>query len=251
MRKINVTIYNEFIHERSEERIAAIYPDGIHGAIADAIKGEPDIGDIVIATLENHVEVLTQECLDNTDVLFWWGHLNHDEVSDDVVKLVCRRVNEGMGLIVLHSGHMSKVFRSLLGTTGSLRCRENDDKCIVWVIAQGHPIVEGLPAYFVVPKEEMYGEQFGIPEPDELIFISWFEGGEVFRSGCTFRRGAGNIFYFQNGHETQPVYYQDEVKLILKNATRWVCPYERKIKYDRGWGKRRPMEILNNPDPQN
>jgi len=235
MRKINVAIYNEFYHEQVDENVGKIYPDGIHGAIADAVKNEPDVGDVVTATLYDHISVLTNECLDNTDVLFWWGHLKHGEVDDEVVRYVCKRVNEGMGLIVLHSGHASKVFRNLMGTqTGSLRWRESDDKCIVWVVSKGHPIVEGLGECIIVPAEETYGEQFGIPEPDELIFINWFEGGEVFRSGCTFKRGAGKIFYFQNGHESYPTYYQEEIKTVLKNAMRWACPYEKKITYNLG-----------------
>ena len=237
MKKINVTIYNENYHEKTDPRVSAVYPQGMHQAIADALAGEPDIGKIVIATLDDHVSVLTDELLDDTDVMFWWGHVKHAQVDDDVVKRVCRRVNSGMGLVVLHSGHASKVFNSLLGTnTGSLRWRESDDKCLVWVVSQGHPIVEGLPPCFEVPHDETYGEQFSIPEPDELVFLSWFEGGEVFRSGCTFKRGAGKIFYYQNGHETYPVYYQEEVKLILRNAMRWACPYQKKITYDLGGG---------------
>ena len=239
MRKINVAIYNEFVHEQTEEHVAAIYPNGIHGAIAEAIKGE-DVGDIIIATLDNHVDVLTKECLDNTDVLFWWGHMKHRDVDDKVAAYVCERVNEGMGLIVLHSGHASKVFKTLMGTPSWSRWRESDDKCLVWVVSKGHPIVEGLGECFIVPEEETYGEQFGIPEPDELIFISWFEGGEVFRSGCTFKRGAGKIFYFQNGHESYPTYYQEEIKTVLKNAMRWACPYEKKITYDLGGGNAKP-----------
>lgn len=235
MKKINVTIYNEFFHEQTKPDVAAIYPNGIHQAVADALLSEPDAGDIVTATLENHADVLSQDCLDNTDVLFWWGHMKHEEVDDRVVDRICARVNEGMGLVVLHSGHGSKVFKNLMGTnTGSLRWRESDDKCLVWVVSKGHPIVEGLGECFEVPADETYGEQFGIPEPDELIFISWFAGGEVFRSGCTFRRGAGKIFYFQNGHETYPIYYQEEVKTVLRNAMRWACPYQKKINYDLG-----------------
>ena len=241
MGKINVAIYNEYYHEREDAKIGAVYPKGMHQAIADALSEDPAIGDIVMATLDDHTTVLSQECLDNTDVLYWWGHMKHREVDDEVVKRVCLRVNQGMGLVVLHSGHASKVFSSLLGTqTGRLRWRESDDKCLVWVVSQGHPIVEGLPPCFEVPADETYGEQFGIPEPDELIFISWFEGGEVFRSGCTFKRGAGKIFYFQNGHETYPIYYQDEVKLILKNAMHWARPYAKKITYDLGGGNAPP-----------
>jgi len=241
MRKINVAIYNEFYHEQHNAKIAAVYPQGIHQAIADALSPEPDVGDIVVATLDNHRDVLTQERLDNTDVLFWWGHVKHGDVDDAVVKRVCARVNAGMGLVVLHSGHGSKVFHDLMGTnTGSLRWRESDDKCIVWVVSQGHPVAEGLGECFVVPGEETYGEQFSIPEPDELVFISWFEGGEVFRSGCAYRRGAGKIFYYQNGHETYPVYYQAEVRTVLKNAMRWTCPYQRSIAYDLGGGNAPP-----------
>jgi trehalose utilization protein len=237
MGKINIAIYNEFYHEQHDPKVAAVYPKGIHMAIAEALSPEPYIGKIVTATLDDHAAVLTQECLDDTDVLYWWGHMRHREVDDEVVRRVHQRVNDGMGLVVLHSGHGSKVFASLLGTnTGRLRWRESDDKCLVWVVSQGHPIVEGLPPSFEVPGDETYGEQFGIPEPDELIFISWFEGGEVFRSGCTFKRGAGKIFYYQNGHETYPIYFQDEVKLILRNAARWACPYQKKITYDLGGG---------------
>ena len=237
MGKINVTIYNEFYHEQHNEKVAAVYPEGIHKAIADALSTEPDTGEIVFATLDNHKAVLTQECLDNTDVLYWWGHVKHDAVDDEVVSRICKRVYAGMGLVVLHSGHASKLFQRLMGTSSdSLRWRESDDKCLVWVVSQGHPIVEGLGPYFEVPGDETYGEQFSIPEPDELVFISWFEGGEVFRSGCTFRRGAGKIFYFQNGHETYPIYYQDEIKTVLKNAMRWACPYKKIITYDLGGG---------------
>ncbi len=242
-RKINVTIYNEFYHEQVEEACKKIYPDGIHKAIADFLGKGEDIGEIVSATFDNHTEVLTQELLDNTDVMIWWGHVKHDGVNDEVVARVCARVNEGMGLVVLHSGHASKVFQKLTGTNSyNLRWREADDKCRVWTIAQGHPIAEGLGESFLVPADEMYGEQFGIPEPDELVFISWFSGGEVFRSGCTFKRGAGKIFYYQNGHETYPVYYQPEVQRVINNAVRWACPTQRKYVYDLGGPNAKPFE---------
>jgi trehalose utilization protein len=225
MKKITVTIYNEFYHEQHDPKVSAVYPQGIHQAIADALCAEPDIGEIVTATLDNHKDVLTQECLDNTDVMYWWGHMKHGEVDDEVVTRVCRRVNAGMGLVVLHSGHGSKVFNKLLGTnTGSLRWRESDDKCLVWVVSQGHPIVEGLGPCFEVPGDETYGEQFSIPEPDELVFLSWFEGGEVFRSGCTFTRGLGRIFFFSPGHETFPIYHMPEVQQIIINGVKWAAP---------------------------
>jgi trehalose utilization protein len=167
---------------------------------------------------------LTDEVLASTDVLTWWGHMAHGEVSDAVVEKVHQRVLGGMGLIVLHSGHYSKIFRRLMGTNCSLIWREIGEHERVWVTAPGHPIVEGLGPYFEIPHTEMYGEFFDIPQPDELVFISWYQGGEVFRSGCCFYRGRGKVFYFSPGHESLPIYHQKEVLHVIGNAVRWAAP---------------------------
>jgi trehalose utilization protein len=220
---IRVTVWSEFIHEQTNEWVRKVYPEGIHGAIAAALNEESDI-EVRTATLEQPEHGLTQEVLDHTDVLIWWGHCAHGKVEDRVVDRVQARVLEGMGLIVLHSGHYSKIFKRLMGTSCSLSWREAGEKERLWVCQPGHPIVQGLGKYFEIPQVEMYGEPFGIPEPDETILISWFEGGEVFRSGCTWRRGNGKIFYFRPGHETYPIFFQKEVKLVLKNAVRWARP---------------------------
>jgi trehalose utilization protein len=129
-----------------------------------------------------------------------------------------------MGLIVLHSGHHSKIFRTLMGTTCNLKWREADEHERLWVIETGHPIADGLPEHWEIEREEMYGEQFDIPAPDTLVFISWFPGGEVFRSGCCFYRGRGKIFYFRPGHETYPTYFDANVRRVIANAARWVAP---------------------------
>ena len=86
--------------------------------------------------------------------------------------------------------------------------------------------MRGLGDHIVLEHEETYGEHFEIPQPDELIFISWFEGGEVFRSGCTFTRGKGHIFYFQPGHETFPIYHQPDIQKVITNAVRWAAPVD-------------------------
>lgn len=217
---IPVTVWGEFRHEKKNPKVAALYPDGMHRTIASALE---DAGgfQITTASLDEPEHGLTDAVLEETEVLFWWGHMAHGDVSDDIVKKVHRRVLEGMGLVVLHSGHYSKIFKSLMGTTCSLKWRESTDKERIWNIAPSHPITAGIGDYFEIPAEEMYGEPFGIPEPDELIFISWFTGGEVFRSGATWRRGHGRIFYFRPGHETYPTYHQPEVRRILANAARW------------------------------
>ena len=232
---INVMIYNEFVHEKNDEKVKAVYPDGIHNAIKSFLEKDAAIGKIRCAVLEDHKETLSQENLDDTDVLIWWGHMRHHEVDDVVAARVCRRVLDGMGLVVLHSGHASKPFKTLMGTdTHLLRWREAGEKVRVWNIAGNHPITRGLTETFTIPHDETYGEPFGIPEPDELIFLNWFQGGEVFRSGCTWRRGAGKIFYFMDGHETFPVYYQSEVQLIITNGVKWACPEKRSYLIDRG-----------------
>lgn len=220
---INVTVWNEFRHEKIHEEVAKVYPDGIHNAIGNFLKKQPGL-EIRTATLDEPEHGLTQEVLDNTDVLIWWGHMAHNEVKDEIVDRVYNRVLNGMGLIVLHSGHLSKIFRKLMGTGCNLKWREAGERERIWVVEPGHPIADGLGEYFEIPHTEMYGERFDIPRPDELVFISWFKGGEVFRSGCCFHRGKGKIFYFRPGHETFPIYYQSEVQRVIYNAVKWTAP---------------------------
>lgn len=217
---MNITVWNEYRHEVESETIKAVYPDGIHNVIAEFL-GENH--EVKTATLDEPEHGLTDDVLANTDVLIWWGHKAHDEVKDEIVTKVKQRVLDGMGLIVLHSGHFSKIFKSLMGTTCDLKWREADDKERLWVVNPTHPITEGLNSYIELEKEEMYGEHFDIPAPDETVFISWFEGGEVFRSGATFKRGNGKIFYFRPGHESYPTYYNKEIQQVIKNAVEWAC----------------------------
>lgn len=222
--KIKVTVWNEFRHERENAEIARIYPEGIHGTIASYLKKQDDF-QVRTATLDEPEHGLTEDVLEDTDVMIWWGHKAHGEVRDDIVEKVYKRVQDGMGMIVLHSGHASKIFRKICGTDSQkLKWRECGEKERLWVIEPGHPIVKGLGEYIEIPHEEMYGERFEIPAPDTLVFISWFEGGEVFRSGCCYNRGAGKVFYFRPGHESFPVYHQAEIQKVIENAVRWAAP---------------------------
>ncbi len=216
---IRVTVWNEYLHEINQREVAEIYPDGIHGCIAEFLGRNEDIS-VRTATLSQPENGLTEDVLRQTDVLIWWGHMAHDRVEDDTVKRVQRHVLGGMGLVALHSAHHSKVMKALIGTTLNLKWR-HDDRERVWCIAPSHPIAKGVPQQFELPREEMYGEPFDIPEPDETLFLGWFSGGEVFRSGVTFRRGRGRIFYFQPGHEEYPVYHDENVQKIITNGVRW------------------------------
>ena len=218
--KINVTVWNEYRHEKIHEEVSNMYPKGIHSVIADYLNKQEGIKAIT-ATLDEPEHGLTDEVLANTDVLTWWGHMAHKDVDDAIVEKVQKRVLEGMGLIVLHSGHFSKIFRKMLGTNCSLKWREVAEKERLWNLAPTHPITKGIGEYIELPNTEMYGERFDIPEPDKQIFISWFEGGEVFRSGCVWERGHGRIFYFRPGHETYPIFYNKEVMTVITNAVRW------------------------------
>lgn len=223
MKKINVTVWNEYFHERSLESVGKIYPEGIHSAIAGKLSAFENFN-VRTATLDMPQHGLTDEVLDNTDVLIWWGHAKHAEVSDEIAQKVKERVLDGMGFIALHSAHASKPFKLLMGTSCRLKWRENDEKERVWVIEPSHPIARNIPEYIEFEKEETYGERFEIPAPDELIFVSWFSGGEIFRSGCCYNRGLGKIFYFRPGHEEYPSYYRDDVTRIIANAIEWAAP---------------------------
>jgi len=235
-----VTVWNENRHEQKNPVVSDIYPKGIHGAIADFLQAENY--EVKTATLDESEHGLTDEVLQNTDVLVWWGHLAHHEVQDEIVAKVKERVLDGMGLIVLHSGHFSKIFKELMGTSCDLKWREADDRERIWVVDPSHPIADGIGEYIELEKEEMYGEHFDIPAPDELIFTSWFEGGEVFRSGCVFKRGNGRIFYFRPGHETYPTYHNEQVQQVIKNAVAYVKPVSRKRPV---YGNAKPLETIS------
>jgi trehalose utilization protein len=223
MTPLRVTVWNEFRHEKTHPAVAAVYANGIHEAIAAHLRGEGFA--VGCATIDEPEHGLTAQVLAETDVLTWWGHAAHDEVKAEIVERVWKRVvDDGMGLICLHSAHVSRIFRKLMGTTCELRWREIAERERVWVVEPGHPIAAGLPAYFEIPHGEMYGERFDIPAPDQLVLISWFQGGEVFRSGCCWQRGCGKVFYFGPGHETFPIYHQPEVLRVISNAVRWAAP---------------------------
>jgi trehalose utilization protein len=232
---IRVTVWGENLHEFRDQRVLELYPGGMHEAIAAGIR--QNLGGRVLvrtATQDQPDNGLGEEVLGTTDVLTWWGHIGHDKVDDKVVERVRQRVLQGMGLLVLHSAHFSKLFRSLMGTSCNLRWRADGERELVWTVSPGHEIAHDVPAVFVIEAQEMYGEFFDIPQPDELVFISSFSGGEVFRSGCCFYRGAGRIFYFSPGDQDYPVYHHEMVKRVLANAVVWAyreggllaAPYE-------------------------
>lgn len=226
---IRVTVWNEFKHEREFEAIRSVYPEGIHGCIAGFLGKEEDIA-VRTATFEEPEHGLTEKVLEETDVLIFWSHALQEEFSDAVAERVQRHVQAGMGLIALHSAHFSKIMKRLLGTSMTLKWK-HDEQEKLWCILPSHPIAKGLPEMIEIPQEEMYGEFFDIPKPDDVIFAGWFSGGQLFRSGVTFTRGYGKIFYFQPGHEAYPVYHMPEIQRILVNAVRFCAPAsaERKI----------------------
>ena len=236
---VNVTVWNENRHEQKNPTVREVYPEGIHGVIAQFLQAAGM--DVRTATLDEPEHGLTDDVLNNTDVLVWWGHIAHSEVKDEIVDKVQQRVLDGMGLIVLHSGHFSKIFKKLMGTSCDLKWREANEKERIWVVDPGHPIAEGLGECIELEREEMYGEHFDIPVPDQLLFVSWFEGGEVFRSGCTYNRGNGRIFYFRPGHETYPTYHNKEIQQVIVNAVNWAKPVDRKRPV---YGNAKPLEAI-------
>lgn len=225
---LRVTIWNEGVHEKTNPKVSALYPDGLGRQIARYIEQVPGIASVRVAELDDPEHGLTDEVLENTDVMTWWGHTAHDRVDDAIVEKVRLRVVEhGMGLVVLHSGHFSKIFKRLMGTSCDLKWREYNnegEKERLWVVDPAHPIAHGLPEMFELEKAEMYGEHFDIPQPDQLVLISWFQGGEVFRSGCCWHRGLGKVFYFRPGHETLPIYHNETILKVIANGVQWAAP---------------------------
>ncbi len=233
---IRVTVWNENVSEQVIPEMKDIYPEGMHGCIAAFLGKEEDI-EVRTATLDQDECGLPDEVLDNTDVMLWWSHGNADKVPDELARKVANRVLCGMGIIFLHSAHFAKPFKLLMGTSCCLRWREGDFER-VWTVNPGHPIAKGIPPYFELEREEMYGEFFDIPQPDELVFTGWFRGGEVFRSGCCWHRGLGKVFYFQPGHETNPTYHNPYVQRVILNAVRWAEPTCSRKELNAPWQKK-------------
>ena len=225
---VRVTVWNEFRHELTDEDVKDVYPKGIHEALASFLRTDFKVN---TATLDQPEHGLTEKILDQTDVLLWWGHMAHDEVANAIVDRVHQRVLDGMGLIVLHSGHFSKIFQKLMGTTCNLKWREDGLSARVWNVNPSHPITQGVGEWIDLDQEEMYGEHFDVPAPDELIFITGYPNGEVFRGGMTYRRGNGKIFYFHPGHETYPTYYHPTIQRVIKNAVHWAAPLTERPTY--------------------
>ena len=223
---MKVLVWNENEHEKTVPRVTELYPKGLHGYIKSFLESEEC--EVVTATLDDDNCGISEELLKTIDVVIWWGHMAHAKVPDNVVDMLQKYILGGMGLICLHSAHYSKIFKRMMGTSCSLKWRDGARERL-WVIKPNHPIAEGIPETFSLEPEEMYGEAFDIPEPSEVIFLGWFNGGEVFRSGCTFVRGNGKIFYFQPGHETNPSLQNPHVQRIIKNAVRWACPIKKNI----------------------
>ncbi len=225
---LRVTIWNEGVHEKTNPKVSALYPKGLGHQLAQYMEQVPGIASVRVAELDDPEHGLTDEVLENTDVMTWWGHTAHDRVDDAIVAKVQERVvQHGMGLIVLHSGHHSKIFKNLMGTSCDLKWREYNDtgeKERLWVVDPAHPIVDGIPEKIELELAEMYGEHFDIPQPDQQVFISWFQGGEVFRSGCCWHRGLGKVFYFRPGHETLPIYHNETILKVIANGIKWAAP---------------------------
>ena len=222
---LRITVWNENIHEKEMEEVRKNHPNGLHGTVADALREDPEFV-VRTATLDDPDCGLTEEVLNDTDVLFWWGHAGHQLVPDEVAERVHRHVLCGMGLVALHSAHHSKIFRKLMGTPCNLTWHDHARER-VFVVNPAHPIAQGIPAHFEIPEEECYGEPFSIPEADATVFLGWYNTGEVFRSGCCFYRGNGRIFYFQPGHETAESFFVPEVRRIYRKAARWAAPVNR------------------------
>lgn len=216
---INVTVWNECRRQLDNPAVTGFYPQGIHQAVIDGIAAA-DLH-LTAALLDDAECGLPQDLLNQTDVLVWWGHIAHHEVPDELAYRIRDRVWNGMGLVVLHSGHYSKIFQLLNGTSCRLHWREANEKERIWCIDPTHPVAAGLPETFTLEHEETYGEPFMIAPDGHTVFQSWFKGGETFRSGVALQRENGRIFYFQPGHESCPSLLDENVLKIIGNAVRW------------------------------
>lgn len=207
-----------------------VYPNDINSAIADGLKPlEAEGWKIVKAGLGDPDQGISDELLNRTDVLVWWGHKKHGEVSNDLVAKIDARVREGrMGFISTHSSHFAKPYRKLMGTPCSWREYKTDGTSVEIIVKDpSHPICKGVKN-FKLPKIERYGEPFAVPTPESVpldgIYTKPDGSTEPGRMGLCWTVGKGRVFYFTPGHETYDDYFRPEVRQILLNAVVWAAP---------------------------
>lgn len=222
---MNITIFNEYHPNEHTGKAEKNYPGGIHIALKSIFESQEY--DVVTATQEQACNGLTDEILDNTDVLLWWSKNWDNELLNSVADKVVSRIREGMGAVFLHSAKNSKPFLRLTGTTSAtapVSWKEPGESERLFVVSPAHPIAEGIPSGYVIPNEEPYCEYFDIPKPDDIVFLGGFGNGMCIRAGVTFTRGAGKIFFFQPGHDSFPVYNDKVIRRIILNAVNWAKP---------------------------
>lgn len=202
-----------------------VYPRGVRGPIADYLSEETDI-EARTRSIEDEDQGVSGDDLEWADVILWWGHLRHDDVTDETVDRIEEHVREnGVGFVSLHSAHYARPYKRLIGMSGDLGGHRltDDESEYVEVCAPDHPIAEGVDD-FTLPEVEMFGEPYDIPEPETVVLHSEYsEGDEEFRSGVTFEFGEGRGFYLRPGHEEFEIYLDDNIQRIVTNATRWAA----------------------------
>ncbi len=205
-----------------------VYPNDIRGAVAEGLK--PLQGwEIVTATITDPEQGVSAESLKKTDVLIWWGHARHNEVTDEnVARIVSRVKDNGMGFIALHSSHFAKALKKLLGTRCAWKDYVEDGSSVRMIVKdKQHPIVQGI-SDFTLPQTERYTKPFEVPPPESLVLdgIYTLPNGatEQSRQALVWTIGKGKVLYFQPGHETYPTFFDETVRKILRNAVEWMAP---------------------------
>jgi trehalose utilization protein len=205
----------------------SVYPNDINGAVAEGLK---DLSgwEVVKAGLSDPDQGLPDKLLQRADVLIWWGHQKHGDVKDELVDKIVKRVKEdGMGFIALHSSHFAKPNKKLMGTACSWKAYVLDSTTLkITVKSPDHPIAKGIKD-FTIDHSERYSDPYAVPTPKAVVFegtASLKKGGtDTSQIGLTWEIGKGKVFYFQAGHETNPVFMDPNVRQIMSNAVQWAA----------------------------
>ncbi|MEZ5042821.1 MAG: alpha/beta hydrolase fold domain-containing protein [Saprospiraceae bacterium] len=154
--KIKVVVWDE--RQKKQQKA---YPDFMGNHIADYLK-KNDLLRVYSVGLDDPEQGLSDEVLENCEVMIWWGHVRHPEISVATSKKLIERVKAGtLEMIFLHSAHWANPFVEAMNEVTRQR-----------VEAKYATLEAQVTIEFVTPPDSL---RFRVPKLGEMVKPAIYE----------------------------------------------------------------------------